>query len=321
MAGHSQKYVQVRRRQHAFGFFRPLNDADVVAVEVFAEAGVEEFLGAGHAVQVEVDHADGAAVELDAVGFGQRVSRAFHGAGVAGRVQQRAREGGFAGAKVAVQVDRQAGNESPRQCRAECCGAFFVMQMGCEVLHQLKCHVGLTAIVTAYASSNAKMSLSESNLAELALSIKRWGVALGFAEIRITDVDLSHAEAGLQAWLDAGMHGEMDYMASHGMKRARPAELVPGTIRVVSARMNYLPRDTETGGDNDWRAREEARLADPAYRDVAVRILGIPADRFVDHGAVSDLRRLLRLDVPGLTAQVTETIAQLGLPAPVVQPA
>jgi epoxyqueuosine reductase len=69
-------------------------------------------------------------------------------------------------------------------------------------------------------------------------------VELGFAEIRITDVDLSHAEAGLQAWLDAGMHGEMDYMASHGMKRARPAELVPGTVRVVSARMDYLPRDT-----------------------------------------------------------------------------
>jgi epoxyqueuosine reductase len=105
------------------------------------------------------------------------------------------------------------------------------------------------------------MSLSETNLAELALSIKRWGVELGFAEIRITDVDLSHAEAGLQAWLDAGMHGEMDYMASHGMKRARPAELVPGTVRVVSARMDYLPRDTQP---DTTGAREAARLADPA---------------------------------------------------------
>jgi epoxyqueuosine reductase len=85
-------------------------------------------------------------------------------------------------------------------------------------------------------------------LAELALSIKRWGTELGFAEIRITDIDLSHAEAGLQAWLDAGMHGEMDYMAAHGMKRARPAELVPGTVRVVSARMDYLPTDTPPTG-------------------------------------------------------------------------
>jgi epoxyqueuosine reductase len=100
------------------------------------------------------------------------------------------------------------------------------------------------------------MSLNQTNLAELALSIKRWGVELGFAEIRITDVDLSHAEAGLQAWLDAGMHGEMDYMAAHGMKRARPAELVPGTVRVVSARMDYLPRETETAatGGRERRA-------------------------------------------------------------------
>ena len=56
---------------------------------------------------------------------------------------------------------------------------------------------------------------------------------------------------------------------------------------------------------------EEARLADPAYRDVAVRIVGIPGDRFVDHGAVSDLRRMLRLDAPGLAAQVREALATL----------
>src|ERR1700751_699468 len=105
-------------------------------------------------------------------------------------------------------------------------------------------------------SPTSPMSLSESNLAELAASIKRWGVELGFAEVRITDVDLSHVEPGLQAWLDAGMHGEMDYMAAHGMKRARPAELVPGTVRVISARMDYLPQTTPP----DWREREEARL-------------------------------------------------------------
>ncbi len=56
---------------------------------------------------------------------------------------------------------------------------------------------------------------------------------------------------------------------------------------------------------------EEARLADPAYRDVAVRIIGIPGDRFVDHGSVADLRRVLRLDVPGLAEQVRETLSTL----------
>ena len=78
------------------------------------------------------------------------------------------------------------------------------------------------------------------DLVALADTIKAWGRELGFADLRIADVDLSHREAGFQAWLDKGYHGEMDYMASHGMKRARPAELVPGTVRVITARMPYL---------------------------------------------------------------------------------
>lgn len=58
----------------------------------------------------------------------------------------------------------------------------------------------------------------------------------------MTGVDLADAEAGLAQWLESGFHGEMDYMARHGMKRARPAELLPGTLRVISVRMNYWPR-------------------------------------------------------------------------------
>lgn len=114
------------------------------------------------------------------------------------------------------------------------------------------------------------MSLSEANLAELAASIKQWGRELGFAEVRITDIDLTASEAGLQAWLDAGMHGEMDYMASHGMKRARPAELVPGTVRVVTARMDYLPQSMP----DDWRERETARLADPGAAVISLYARG-----------------------------------------------
>lgn len=114
------------------------------------------------------------------------------------------------------------------------------------------------------------MQTSPSDLSELARTIKQWGVELGFAEVRIADVDLAHAEAGLQAWLDAGRHGEMDYMASHGMKRARPAELVPGTVRVIMARMDYLPADTPP----DWRAREAARLADPHAAVISVYARG-----------------------------------------------
>ena len=63
---------------------------------------------------------------------------------------------------------------------------------------------------------------------------------------------------------------------------------------------------------------EEARLADAGYRDTALKILGLPADRFIDHGSVSDLRRLLRLDAAGIAAQIRETLEQLhATPGPV----
>jgi epoxyqueuosine reductase len=93
-------------------------------------------------------------------------------------------------------------------------------------------------------SPNVSPSL---DLDSLARSIKAWGRELGFQEIGIADTDLTAAEAGLLTWLEKGFHGEMDYMAKHGLKRSRPAELVPGTLRIISARINYQPpaaRDT-----------------------------------------------------------------------------
>jgi epoxyqueuosine reductase len=75
----------------------------------------------------------------------------------------------------------------------------------------------------------------------LTAEIQGWGRELGFAQIGVADTELSVEEARLLAWLDAGRHGEMDYMARHGARRARPAELVPGTLRVISARLDYLP--------------------------------------------------------------------------------
>ena len=76
----------------------------------------------------------------------------------------------------------------------------------------------------------------------LARAIKTWGIELGFQAVGIAGVDLASAEPGLAQWLAAGFHGEMDYMARHGVKRARPAELRPGTLSVISARMDYQPQ-------------------------------------------------------------------------------
>ncbi|OIN13575.1 tRNA epoxyqueuosine(34) reductase QueG [Oceanisphaera psychrotolerans] len=75
----------------------------------------------------------------------------------------------------------------------------------------------------------------------LAHDIKLWAAELGFDQVGITDTDLAEQEPLLADWLDQGYHGEMDYMARHGMMRARPHELLPGTLRVISVRMNYLP--------------------------------------------------------------------------------
>ncbi|QGZ62837.1 tRNA epoxyqueuosine(34) reductase QueG [Paraburkholderia acidisoli] len=139
----------------------------------------------------------------------------------------------------------------------------------------------------------------------MAARIRTWGRELGFGAIGISDTDLSHAEAGLAAWLEDGCHGEMDYMAKHGMKRARPAELVAGTRRVISARMAYLPAETMinapvpnaagktpesasqgvahamSNADSapapvhaDWRQREHARLADPHAAVVSIYARG-----------------------------------------------
>jgi epoxyqueuosine reductase len=80
------------------------------------------------------------------------------------------------------------------------------------------------------------------DFSQLARDIVTWGQELGFAELGIADTELSADEARLAAWLDAGRHGEMDYMARHGARRARPSEMVAGTIRVITARLDYLPR-------------------------------------------------------------------------------
>ncbi|MFZ5464997.1 MAG: tRNA epoxyqueuosine(34) reductase QueG [Pseudomonadota bacterium] len=82
---------------------------------------------------------------------------------------------------------------------------------------------------------------SSQNWTALAERIKVWGRELGFDAVGIAGTDLRHGAERLQAWLAKGMHGEMDYMASHGNKRSRPAELVPGTRSIITARMNYLP--------------------------------------------------------------------------------
>lgn len=84
---------------------------------------------------------------------------------------------------------------------------------------------------------------------ELKSAIREWAHELGFQQIGVSDVDLERAESRLRDWLRAGYHGRMDYMARHGTRRSRPQELVPGTLRIITARMDYLPQAQDAAID------------------------------------------------------------------------
>ncbi|MGE0559638.1 MAG: tRNA epoxyqueuosine(34) reductase QueG [Burkholderiales bacterium] len=119
---------------------------------------------------------------------------------------------------------------------------------------------------------------------ELRRDISRWGAELGFQQIAVTDCDLSRAEPRLAEWLARGWHGDMDYMARHGVKRSRPAELVPGTARVIVARLDYTPqqaRDSWAVINDDERAFISRYATGRDYHKVLRGRLQKLADRIV----------------------------------------
>ena len=126
--------------------------------------------------------------------------------------------------------------------------------------------------------------------------LQSWGRALGFSQIGIAPIDLRDAEAGLLAWLQAGLHGGMAYMAQHGLKRARPAELVPGTLSVITARMDYLPQQTP----HDWQAVEWSGLAQPSQAQISLYARG------------RDYHKVLRQRLQKLAQQLAAHIQPLG---------
>ncbi|NMV37389.1 tRNA epoxyqueuosine(34) reductase QueG [Ralstonia insidiosa] len=126
---------------------------------------------------------------------------------------------------------------------------------------------------------DTRLPTDEADVAALVAQIRTWGAELGFDAIRIASIDLSHAEEGLQTWLAQGFHGDMDYMANHGLLRARPAELVAGTVRAIVARMPYLPHDTRGHTDqpaagSDWRTVEWDRMRRPEDATISLYARG-----------------------------------------------
>ncbi|HYF42273.1 MAG TPA: QueG-associated DUF1730 domain-containing protein, partial [Ramlibacter sp.] len=124
----------------------------------------------------------------------------------------------------------------------------------------------------------------------------RWARELGFSQIGIAGVDLSSAEPGLLAWLENGCHGDMAYMQAHGLKRARPAELVPGTLSVITARMDYLP----AGTPDDWQAVEWERLQRPTEGAISLYARG------------RDYHKVLRARLQKLSDRIAAGIGPFG---------
>ncbi|NUA29212.1 tRNA epoxyqueuosine(34) reductase QueG [Cupriavidus basilensis] len=157
-------------------------------------------------------------------------------------------------------------------------------------------HGAAPGLAPPLASSVVHAGTDAAGLEALVGSIRAWGTELGFDALSIADVDLSRAEAGLLAWLAQGYHGDMDYMANHGLRRARPAELVPGTVRAIVARMPYL----SAAGPHDWRAHELARLDDPATAVVSLYARG------------RDYHKVLRNRLQQLASRIEAAIGPFG---------
>ncbi|MGQ0751344.1 MAG: tRNA epoxyqueuosine(34) reductase QueG [Betaproteobacteria bacterium] len=119
------------------------------------------------------------------------------------------------------------------------------------------------------------------DFASLARDIRQWGAELGFQKVGIADCEMAEAETRLMAWLASGGHGDMDYMARHGAKRARPAELVPGTLRIIAVRMNYAAGARASGEvlDDGSRAFVSRYALGRDYHKVLRRRLQRLADR------------------------------------------
>jgi epoxyqueuosine reductase len=124
----------------------------------------------------------------------------------------------------------------------------------------------------------------------LLTQIKTWGEALGFQQIGITDTDLSLYGPKFLEWIRRGFHGEMSYMEKHGTKRFRPDELMPGTLRIISARMDYLPPDTSL-----------------------IKVLNNPKLGYISRYALGrDYHKLMRKRLDALARKINEAVSANG---------
>jgi len=128
----------------------------------------------------------------------------------------------------------------------------------------------------------SSLSIDSHDLADLRNTLQGWAEELGFQQLGITGIDLAEHESYLQKWLDAGYHGEMEYMARHGTARSRPDELIPGTCSVLTLRMDYYPASSDP----------ETVLADSSRAYVSRYALGRDYHKLIRHRLAALAKRI-----------------------------
>ncbi len=267
---------EVFDRQEAARILRPLGQFQARLREDVAQAGVFPFARVVEAVEIEVPDAQVFATGCrDFMGLDHGVGGTLDASRHAEGAQQVPHERRLACAQIAVQRDECIAHGGARGQR---------FRGGLRVLFRAPGHGFYNGRVVNVDST------------QLVARMQAWARELGFSQIGIAGVDLSSAEPGLLQWLDNGFHGEMAYMETHGLKRARPAELVPGTVSVITARMDYLPRDTPA----QWQDKELSRLNDAAEAVISIYARG------------RDYHKVLRNRLQKLSDRIGEELGPFG---------
>ncbi len=272
----------IRSRNQRCGLFWPFCQFQAGAGKYIAKTRVFPFARIAETVEIEVPDRQARCLVRLHHGIGWAFDTALHAQGA----QQVAHQRGFACTQVAVQGDEGVGQKGLRRQLLGKSGSVILTVPG-----------GLPYCQRGGTFYNGAMVISSSQWVP---QIQQWARELGFSQIGVAGVDLSSAEHGLMQWLEQGFHGEMHYMAAHGLKRARPAELVPGTVSVITARMDYLPSDTPIDMPPGWQAVEFARLQRPSEGIVSVYARG------------RDYHKVLRARLQKLCDRIAQAVGPLG---------
>ena len=247
---------KIGARQKAGRLVRPFSELQAFTGENIAKARVFCFTRVPEAVEVEMPDVElGVRVisKRQFIRFDHRIGGALDAALDPQRAQQMPHQHGLAGAQIAAQF-----NEGLAQGRVR--GKLIGKSLG----------RGFVRPVQGFYNRFVSQLIHHVDASQWVPKIQAWGRELGFSQIGVAGVDLSSSEAGLSAWLAAGFQGDMAYMAAHGVKRARPAELVPGTVSVITARMDYLGQSAAP----NWQAIEMQRSTRPLEGVVSVYARG-----------------------------------------------